>query len=300
MRVFLTGATGVLGQASATRLVAAGHTVTGVARTPEKAALLRNLGVTPVAVDVLNAGALADRLRGHDAACNLMTAIPVGWAALRPGAWKVSDQLRTEGSQAVVAAASAAGVRRLVQESVSLLYADGGDAWITEDSPLSVSRGLDPVAVAESTATRFGGVGRDAVVLRFGLLVGDDPLTRWQLTQARAGRPVGLGDPRAWATVVHPHDAGAAVVAALEAPAGIYNVGAEPVRRAELAASFAAAVGRETVGFVPKLVVRLGGDRLAALARSHRVSATRLREATGWAPARSTLDASWLTGAELP
>lgn len=300
MQVFLTGATGVLGQAAAIRLIAGGHRVSGVARSPEKAALLRNLGVQPVDVDVLEEDALAGALAGHDAVCNLMTAIPVGWSVLRPGAWRTTDRLRTEGSRAVVAAAQAAGARRFVQESVSMLYADAGDAWITEDSPLSVSRGLDPSAVAETNATEFGCASREAVVLRFAQLLGDDPLTRWQLAQARAGRPVMIGDPQGWAHVVHPDDAGRAVVAALDAPAGTYNVGAEPVRRADLAAGLAAAAGRESVGFLPAALLRLGGDRLAALARSRRVSSARLREVTGWQPVRASFDASWLTGAGLP
>ena len=94
----------------------------------------------------------------------------------------------------VAAAAEAAGVRRLIQESVSFLYTDGGDEWISEDSPLSVTRALEPAAVAEANAMRFRvGVAR-GVVLRFGNLVGDDAMTRWLLERASAGRPIGFGD----------------------------------------------------------------------------------------------------------
>ncbi|MGI8889141.1 MAG: NAD(P)H-binding protein [Nocardioidaceae bacterium] len=119
--------------------------------------------------------------------------------------------------------------------------------------------------------------------------------TRWRLGQARAGRSLGLGDPRGWAHIVHPSDAGAAVAAALTAPGGVYNVGAEPVRRDQLTAGFAEAVGRDKIGFLPKLLVTMAGERLEPLTRSHRVSSDRLHVATGWKPRFQTFDVVWLS-----
>ena len=77
----------------------------------------------------------------------------------------------------------------------------------------------------------------------------------------------------------------------------MYNVGAEPVRRDEMTRVFAQAVGRHHVGFLPSLLVRVGGDRLAPMTRSQRVSSDRLHEATGWKPRLDTFNESWLTGA---
>lgn len=294
MRVFVTGATGVLGCHAVAALLAAGHEVSALARTPEKAEAVRREGATPVTVWLYDVGAMAAALEGHDAVCNLATSIPVGMAALRPSAWRANDQLRTQGSRAVAAAARAAGVRRLVQESISFCYADGGDAWITEDSPLCVTRAVEPAAVAETSALDFGCRSRDAVVLRFGNFVGDDPVTRWRLGQAKAGRPIGLGKPDSWIHVVHPFDAGAAVAAALSAPSGVYNVGAEPVRRSDLTSAFGEAAGRTSARFVPNWVVTLAGDRLEPLTRSHRVSSAALHEATGWKPRYDVFDTAWL------
>ncbi len=294
MRVFVTGATGVLGRSAITALRADGHEVTGLARTPEKAASLEAEGTRACRAPLLDLDAMCTALEGFEVVCNLATHIPVGLAGMRLGAWKANDRLRIEGSRIVATAARHAGVRRLVQESVSFLYADGGDAWISESSALSVTSAAEPSAVAESNAAAFESPSRAPVILRFGQLTGDDAITRWRLAQARSGRPIGLGEPQGWAHAVHPEDAGAAVAAALTAPSGVYNVGADPVRRDEMTQVFAEMVGRREVGFLPRLMVRLGGERLELLTRSHRVSSDKLHEATGWKPRYHVFDASWL------
>ncbi|MEJ7630579.1 MAG: NAD(P)-dependent oxidoreductase [Nocardioidaceae bacterium] len=294
MKVFVTGATGVLGRVAVRALLDDGHDVTGLARGLDKARLLEDAGVTPACVHLFDVERLTETLSGYDAVCNLATHIPVGAAGLRPGAWRVNDRLRTEGSRAVATAAEAAGVRRLVQESVSFLYTDGGDVWITETSPLSVTRALEPAAVAESNATAFGSASREAVVLRFGNLVGDEPATRWLLDRARAGRPIGFGAADNWAHVVHPEDAGSAVAAALHSPGGVYNVGADPVRRAVMLGVIAETVDRSSVGFLPRFVVKMAGERLEPLTRSHRISSAKLHEATGWKPAHPVFDQRWV------
>jgi nucleoside-diphosphate-sugar epimerase len=297
LKVFVTGATGVLGRAAVSALVQDGHQVTGAARTAAKALDLEALGAASAEVSVFDQPALTSALVGFDAVANLATHMPVGFAGLLPRAWKLNDRLRVEGSKIVMQAAHDAGVRRLVQESVSFLYADAGDEWITEDSTLSVTRSLDPAAVAEANAMQFACKSRQPVVLRFGHVVGDDATTRWRMSQARAGRPIGLGDPQGWAHLVHPEDAGAAVSSAMEAPGGVYNVGAGQIRREDMTQAFARAVGRDHLGFMPSLLVKVGGDRLAPLTRSHRVASDRLHEATGWKPLHDTFSEAWLTGA---
>jgi nucleoside-diphosphate-sugar epimerase len=294
VRVFVTGATGVLGMSAIASLQADGHDVTGLARSGEKADLLRRVGADACAAPLFDVDALAEAFDGHQAVCNLATHIPIGVSGIRRGAWKVNDRLRVEGSRAVAEAARRAGVRRLVQESVSLLYADMGDEWITEDSALSVTGAVEPSAVAESNATAFESPTRVPVVLRFGALVGDDPTTRWRIAQARAGRPIGFGDPHGWMHIVHPEDAGRAVAAAITAPPGVYNVGAEPLRRHEVTRVIGELAGRPDIRFMPRLVVRLAGERMELMTRSHRVSSDRFHEATGWKPLHHDFDASWV------
>lgn len=297
MRVYVTGATGVLGQSAIVSLLSDGHQVTGLARTAEKAAVVRHLGAAASQAQLFDVDEMTAALRGFDAVCNLVTHIPIGRAGVRRSAWKVNDRLRIEGSRVVATAAREAGVRRLIQESVSSLYADGGDEWITEESPLSVTQAVEPSAVAETNATEFASASHAPVILRFGQMIGNDGMTRWRLSQARAGRAIGLGDPQGWAHVVHPEDAGSAVAAALAVPGGVYNVGAEPVRRDDLVRVFGESAGHPGIGFMPRLAVKVAGERLEPLTRSHRVSSGRLHEATGWKPVHHVFDLSWLRNA---
>ena len=293
MRVAVTGATGVIGRSVVPALVAAGHDVVGLARTPEKARLLEELGAEASRTGLADHDGLVAMFEGADVVCNFATHVPVGLAAVRPGAWRTNDRLRTEGVRRVVAAAGVARVRRVVQESVSFLYADQGDDWVTESSPLAITRATEPVSVGESHAEGFANGVRSSVVLRLGTIIGDDPMTRFQLRSLRHGHAIGLGSPEGWAHVVHTDDLGPAVLAALQAPGGVYNVGADPVRRVDLVAGFSAAAGRESIDFMGPLVRRLGGARLEPLGRSLRVSSEQLTAATGWTPYRSTFGAGW-------
>jgi len=292
VKVAVTGATGVLGTAAVRALTGAGHDVVGLARTPERADRLAALGATPYRGDLFDHESLLAMFDGCDAVCNLATHIPVGLAALRSRAWRENDRLRTEGVRRVVDAAQEARVRRLVQESVSFLYADGGDGWIAEDSPLDINPATEPASVGESHAQGFRSEVRHSVVLRFGTIVGDDGLTRWQLRTARSGLPVGVGTPAGWAHLVHTDDLGSAVVAALCAPSGTYNVGAEPTRREDLVAGYAEAAGRRTTFMRPTLQ-RLAGSRLEPLTRSLRVNSEHFTAQTGWTPRRAHFDPSW-------
>lgn len=299
MKVFVTGATGVMGRFAVRALLVDGHQVTGLARGIDKARALESVGVAPLAVHLFDVDALAEAFRGFDVVCNLATHIPVGLSGMRPGAWRVNDRLRTEGSRIVAAAAQAAGVRRLIQESASMLYTDGGDDWITETSPLTVTRALEPAAVAEANASGFAGASREAIVLRFGTMVGDDAMTRWLLERARAGRPIGFGNADNWAHLVHPEDAGTAVAAAVHAPGGVYNVGADPVRRRDMLTVFSEIVDRPNIGFMPRIVVRMAGERLEPLTRSHRIASTKLHDMTGWKPAHPVFDTLWVGSAPV-
>lgn len=297
MKVAVTGATGVLGGAAVRALVDDGHDVVGFARSPEKAHLLLAWGATAAGVSLFDHDGLVAAFEGCDAVCNLATHIPVGVRAARAAAWHENDRLRTEGVRRVVEAAREARVRRVVQESVSLVYADHGDEWIDEQSSLGINSATEPVAVGESLVQEYQSDLRQGVVLRLGTIIGDDATTRWLLRAALRGRPVGIGSPDGWVHPLHTDDVGPAVVAALTAPSGVYNVGAEPVRRRDLVQGYAEAVGRDSVAFMGPLLRRLSGRRAEPLTRSLRVSSEHFRSQTGWAPRRAHFSASWLQGA---
>jgi nucleoside-diphosphate-sugar epimerase len=293
VRVAVIGATGVLGTSAVDALLDSGHDVAALARTPEKARRLRDRGAETTVARLSDHDGLVRLLDGADAVCNLATYLPAGYSGGHRAAWRRSDRLRTEGAARIVTAAREAGVRRIVQESVSFLYADHGDSWVDEWSSLDITPATEPATVAESEVEQYACTSRTGVVLRFGLVVGDDAMTRWQLRAAAQGRPFGVGDPDGWLHPVHSEDIGSAVVASLGAPSGIYNVGAEPVRRSEYVATLAAAAGRREGTFLTPLRRRLAGGRAEPLARSLRVSSERFTATTGWTPQRRVLDRGW-------
>jgi len=243
--------------------------------------------------DLFDADALARAMRGCDAVVNLATRVPVGPIMLVPGAWRANDRIRSHGTAIVAAAAREAEVGRLVQQSLSFVYADNGDDWIDEHSAIELTRASEHVVIAEGEVddfTRSGGVG---ISLRFGQIAGPDGNTAWLLRRARAGRTIGIGHPDSWAHVVHADDVGTAAVAALSAPAGAYNVGAEPVKRRDMADTYALVAGREEGRFVSRVIVRLGGQRLEMVSRSQRVSSQRFCDRTGWHPQYPKLTPDW-------
>lgn len=245
-------------------------------------------------------GLAPSALAGCDALVVMAEPFPVGLAARLPGRWRDHDRTCSDGVRRLVAAAREAGVRRVVQHSFSFLYADQGDAWVTEESPLCVTTATEPASVGELVVQDYASSCRAGVVLRLGLVVGDSPFTRWSLRAAHRGLPIGSGAADGFAHIIHSDDVGAAVVAALDVPSGVYNVGAQPVLRRDLVAAHEAAVGRTVGGLLGPVTTWLVGRRAEPLTRSVRVSSARFCDTTGWAPRRVVLDASWFDAARSP
>jgi len=284
MRVFVAGATGVLGTAAVRRLVASGHEVTGIARSPERGQLLAATGAIPVDVDLFDIDGMRRAIEDHDVVCNLTTRIPVGTAAMRGSAWRENDRIRTEGSAVLAKAAADCGTLRLIQESVAFVYADAGEEWVTEQSPIAATGLLRSALEATENAMSFADQYRFAVVLRFGFFYGDDRNTRWQLERVRRGKPTMIGDPAGYLSPLAVDDAAGAVVASLAAPSGIYNVAGPPVRRTEWARALGTAAGVDgSAKYVPALTRRMLGTKATdPLSRSLRVSSDAFHAATGW------------------
>ncbi|MGH3470048.1 MAG: NAD-dependent epimerase/dehydratase family protein [Thermocrispum sp.] len=295
MKVFVTGGTGAIGRHVVPRLIADGHTVTALARGPQKAAELERHGARPAQVSLFDADALAAAFAGHDAVANLATAIPSTASYPFRRAWMANDRIRTEGSAAVLRAARAAGVGRLVQESVAFVYPDRGDAWIDESTEPDVFPILEGNLAAEANAGRFAADGGDGVVLRFGLFYGPGSAhTDEMLAMARRRFGVQLGPPSAYQPTIHLEDAAAAVSAALSVPSGTYNVSDdEPLTAREFTDAIAAAVGRRPLLRGPGRLAVLGGRNMAAITRSQRVSNRRFRTAASWSPRYPDARAGW-------
>jgi len=297
MKVFVTGATGVVGRPTVRDLLAAGYEVRAVARRPESVDALRAAGAEPVSVDLFDRDAVVDAVAGSEAVLHLATHVPPVRDSRKRGAWDLHNRLRTETTEHLVAGARATGATRFVKESITFVYADGGDRWLTEGSPLGAVAMLAPTLRGEEIALGSASDTCRVSVLRFGLFYGGigNRGTDEALRLARWHAAILGGRPNAYTSSTHVDDAARAVVAALDAPTGIYNaVDDEPLTRRDHLVAFAAAFGISRPWLTPGWLLRLlGGDGAAALLASQRVSNRKLRDATGWTPAYPSARDGW-------
>jgi nucleoside-diphosphate-sugar epimerase len=285
MRVFVAGATGVAGRRAVLRLVAAGHEVTGVSRSAEKDALLEAAGARPVRVNLFDPTALQSAVVGHDAVVNLATKIPPLAQMGRMTAWAENERIRREASTNLVDAAIAAGASVFVQESLAFIYGDHGADWIdASTTPLAETAFSGALEAAETNVERFRAQGARGIVLRFGRFYAADSDQAAAIVRgARRGLLLDLGASDTYAPVIDADDVASAVVAALDAPAGTYDVvDDEPLTRAEQSRALAAAIGRRRLWSPPRWATP---QRASYLAASQRVSNEQFRSATGWRPA---------------
>jgi nucleoside-diphosphate-sugar epimerase len=295
MRVFVLGATGAIGTPTIPALVAAGHDVSALARSHAKADVLRRAGATAVEISLFDADSLTSAFEGHDAVVNLATHLPGGAGFLFRSAWRENTLVRAGGSASAVEAATRTGITRFVQESVSMLYADGGAEWLDESAPVAP----ETFSSAGNLAAERNVNAIDGVILRFGLFIGPTAASATQLLGLARMRvtPV-LGRPDGYVSSIHVDDGARAVVAALDAPAGIYNVVDDnPLTKAAYADALAAAVGRRALVRAPGRAARVLGDRAASLTGSRRVTNERYRDVTRWTPAHQTAKEAWFATA---
>jgi len=300
MKVFVIGATGAIGGHAVPALVRAAHIVTALARTPEKAAQLSQQGASLMTVSIFDRTALTEAFKGHDAVVNLATAIPPTAKFLQTKAWTENDRVRKQGSATIIDAAIAAGIERVVQESVSMIYPDRADEWIDEHCPPDTFPMAQANLAAEANANRFSTAGGTGVVLRFGWFYGPGATHSEEFfALARRHIVIMMGPPKSYVSSIHVADAGAAVVAALAVPAGTYNVvDNEPVTKWSYADALAAAAGKRAWLRIPGRAALLLGNRTTSLTRSLRVSNARFREASGWTPMYPSVWQGWMATAE--
>jgi nucleoside-diphosphate-sugar epimerase len=179
MKIFLAGATGAIGRRLTPLLLAAGHGVTGATRSAYKAGELRRQGVEAVVVDVFDSRALQDVVVAArpDIVIHQLTDLPqVLDPVLLHDALARNSRLRIDGTANLVAAARAAGARRLIAQSIAFAYAEGPEPH-AENDPLASAEGEQPGTV---TARGVRGLeeavvnapGIEGVVLRYGRLYG--------------------------------------------------------------------------------------------------------------------------------
>ena len=295
MKIFVAGATGVIGRRAVAGLIAAGFDVTGVVRRASARAELVASGARPVEVNLFDHDSVVAAVAGHDAVVNLATAIPVGERASDETAWTTNHRIREVVSHNLVDGAIAAGASRHVQESIAFLYADGGDLVLDESWPVEPTSITSSALTAEAEAARFAARGGAGVALRFGQFYGFDSAHSIEAIEAVLdGRPAELGPESAFRSSITTDDAAAAVVAALAVPSGVHNVvDEEPLSRADNVDALATALG-----VAPPATRSLDLElppAFSIMLRSQRVSNARFRAASGWRPGPPSAREGWST-----
>ncbi|HLT12011.1 MAG TPA: NAD(P)-dependent oxidoreductase [Micromonosporaceae bacterium] len=294
MNILVLGATGTAGRSAVPVFVSAGHTVRTHVRSDAGAAAMAAMGAEPVRADLEDDQRLRRIVEGSDAVVDLRVAIPSTFGAALPWAWREYVRLRDRETRRLVDAALHAGTPRIVHDTVSMVYADGGDAELDEDSPVDAPGALAANLAAERHLARFTESGGTGVALRFGTFYGPhDEFSRDLMRYARRGWALLFGRPEAWTSAIHTDDLGPALLVALTAPAGVYNVvDDEPLRRRDLVAILANAAGVERVRMLPTWMSVMAGAPARALARSQRVRARRFA-ALGWRPSVPSRRQGW-------
>jgi len=277
LSIAVLGATGVYARHLIPRLAARGHRVRALVRRPEAAAIAAACGAEVRTADVFDATSLSAGLVGCDVAINLATSLP---GPSGRGDFATNDRVRRDGAPIWAGACRDAGVPCVVQQSIAMVNAAGGDAWGDEDTVYAGT--LDDVAGLAAAAAlameeTIRGSGLDWLVLRGGLFYGpgtgfDDD---W-FARARAGKLRLPGDGNDWVSLVHIADMAAATVAAVERWASrrpLIVADDRPVRWRDLFAYVAAVAGTPA----PQPGGRMGFP-------SFRVRNLRAREALAWAP----------------
>jgi nucleoside-diphosphate-sugar epimerase len=306
MRVFVAGATGAIGKQLVPRLVAAGHEVHGMTRSESKQPMLYELGAVPVVADALDPDQVAQAVARArpDVIVHQLTAIDAIDPRHFDRDFALTNRLRTEGTDHLLSAGQAMGVRRFVAQSNGAFpYARTGGAVKVEDDP------LDPTPVREWRAmvaairhleeAVLGANWTEGIVLRYGAFYGPGTSLapgeeQFELVRKRKFPLVGDGGG-VW-SFIHVADAAEATVAAIEhGSRGVYNVvDDDPAPIAEWLPALAQLLGAKQPMLVPRFIGRLFAGEVVPMMMTELRGASNAKAKLelGWRPAHP----SWRQG----
>ncbi len=307
MRVFVAGATGAIGKQLVPRLVEAGHEVHGMTRSESKQAMLHELGAVPVVADALDPDQVAEAVgrARPEVIVHQLTAIgPVDMRHFDRD-FALTNRLRTEGTDHLLSAGQAVGVRRFVAQGVGGYgaYARTGGPVKSEEDP------LDPTPAREMRKTLaairhleeavLGARWTEGIVLRYGVFYGPGTSMapgeeQFELVRRRKFPLVGEGGG-VW-SFIHVADAAEATVAAIEhGSRGVYNVvDDDPAPVAKWLPTLAQELGARKPVRVPRFIGRLfaGEAGVVMMTDVRGASNAKAKRELGWRPAHP----SWREG----
>jgi 2-alkyl-3-oxoalkanoate reductase len=295
MRVFVAGATGVIGQYLVPGLISAGHDVTASTRSPAKANQLRRQGATPVIVDGLDRQAVLKAVTAAqpEVIIHQMTAL-TSMRSFRhfDKEFAVTNELRSKGTDYLLEAAAQAGTRRFIAQSfVGWTNAREGGTVKTEEDPLDPH----PLAVTASTLAAIRHLEEvvpksvpEGLVLRYGILYGHGASDALLEAVRKRQLPVIGGGTGVW-SFTEVTDAAAATVAAVSRGApGIYNVvDDDPAPVAQWLPYLASCLGAKPPLRAPAWLGRLlGGEMTVSMMTDVRGAGnSKAKRELGWTPA---------------
>jgi len=289
MRVFVAGASGILGRRLVPQLIDAGHEVVGTHNSPASAEVLRALGAKPVLLDVLDEGAVREAVLENEPEAIVHEATALANAKFGRSLDRMfagTNALRTRGTDALLAGAWEAGVRRVVAQSFApYRYAREGGPVKTEDDPLdptpppNAQETFAAMAYLDEAVTSFGGIA-----LRYGGFYGA-PNDGWGDLVRQGKFPI-VGKGGGVFSWIHLDDAAAATVLALDhdGPA-VYNiVDDEPAPVREWLPALAQAVGAKPPRHFPAWLARvLAGEAAVIMGTQVRgASNAKAKRELGW------------------
>jgi nucleoside-diphosphate-sugar epimerase len=297
MKVFVAGASGVIGRPLVRQLVEAGHEVTGMTRREERAEEIRAAGGTAVVCDVFDAAALgaAVKTAAPEVVINQLTSLPQKYVPRKASFYAATDRVRSEGGGNLLAAARAARARRFLTQSICFLYAPEGD-WVKDeeartfdDAPGHFRTAVEAMTGHEREA--LGAEGIESLVLRYGQFYG--PHT-YYARDGHLGREVRkrrfpiVGAGTGTFSFLSVDDAAGATVAALDSgPPGIYNVcDDEPTPLHQWLPIYAEALGAKPPRRVPVWLAGLVAGRVVAeqAIEMRGASNAKAKRELGWEP----------------
>jgi nucleoside-diphosphate-sugar epimerase len=314
MKVFVAGATGVLGRALVPQLVARGHQVVGMTRSASKEELVRSLGARPVVADALDPDAVAEAVASAEpeVIVHQLTALSGRMSARdmrhpeRSSAAIMTNRLRTEGTDHLLAAGRAVGARRFVAQSFAAFrFARTGGSVQTEAEPLDpnpppalrtmqagylyLERAVTTIDWGEGLVLRYGGFYGPGT----GISLAPDAVMAAPIRKRRF--PL-VGDGGGVWSHVHIEDAAAATAVAVErGHPGIYNiVDDEPAPVREWLPALASALEAKPPRRIPRWLARLAAGETATLMMTEVKGASnqKAKRELGWKPRY----ASWRQG----
>ncbi|HWZ55879.1 MAG TPA: NAD-dependent epimerase/dehydratase family protein [Verrucomicrobiae bacterium] len=289
MKIFIAGASGVLGRRLVKGLVSRGHSVVGQVRSPKAEAAVKVAGGEPRQADLFDAESLARAADGCDTVIHAATAIPTKQKTA-PADWAMNDHIRRKGTRCLTEAAGKIGAKAYLQQSITWVARPRDESAFDEDSPVvpepAIQSAIDAEAIAREAASAEGFT---VAILRGGYFYDSESAHMRMIGDALRKRQmpvIGSGDAM-WA-IIHTDDAASAFMAAAEKPTnGIWHiVDNELVPVRTYLTEFAARLGALAPRRAPVWLARwLAGEQAVTyFTKSTRTTNARFRRDFGWSP----------------